>query len=772
MKIISLFLTFYLVLPILAEDKNSPGLTPNKKSFEQRYQELQNSDGSLGTKLKYEKVNQLWFEISDQLKNYIRNPEELSKRKKENFDKKDLEDWQRNIAMRFQLLKKVSRLRANLLRKIEGKSIFSLEENSINTMAQELSIIPYKFIAYLYEKSYWFFDNVNRGVVGIFHLIWEILLFLAMLLVPFIFFRLSKKVDQAIDKQKRKSFYVSFKSSWHRNLIPFLSVISVYVPWVFSIFAVQLLSNLLAVSEFSEFDVVLPYAFFYIYYKIFRVTLEIGLHEFALKIPVHARQEVNGKIKDTSRLLGLFLLIVYSFKTLLQTVLGESLIFQTIEPFFGYMVLAILFFISSKWEKEIEAYLSETKIKILVLYSKQMENRYSLFLSLPGLCLIILHYYGEKLITWSSRFEFVNLLYARVLRVKFETSRSKDSASGEVSTEYCDQFLKCCDDYIDDHIFETPFYESIESQLDLWIAEKTLEQTVAVYGPKGCGKSVFLDMMKSQVEKKEVDCIKITIPPKVFTEKSFDSLFQEVFETPKSTKKVVLLDNVHNLFLSTIGGFEIYKNFLQKIEATDHIFWIASFNEYSWMFLNSVLGKNQYFRLEERFPRWPMEKIKGLIESVHLKTDFNLVYDEIFMSSQKLQDGVAPAESRYFFLLWERCNGSPGSAIHYWFRSLNSYGQNSLKVCLPRENPINELNNLHQEMHFVYAALFKHENLNVSEGTRATNLPRPVVKQALYRGLEEGFLGYEKGRYDVNLAWNDDLKRFLKGKNLVYEING
>ena len=144
-------------------------------------------------------------------------------------------------------------------------------------------------------------------------------------------------------------------------------------------------------------------------------------------------------------------------------------------------------------------------------------------------------------------------------------------------------------------------------------------------------------------------------------------------------------------------------------------------------------------------------------------------YDPIFRSSQKVQEGVTSSENRYFYLLWERSGGNPGTAIYYWFRSLKQLREEHLKVCLPVDNQVSELSSLHQEMHFVYASLFKHENLTISEATRATNLPRSVVKQAVYRGLEEGFLISEDGRYQISMNWIDDLRKYLKGKNLIYE---
>ncbi len=718
----------------------------------------------------YNEVSDLWEKVADHLKASFYNVPDTG----ETQSNASMANWQAEVASRFSLLRKVSRVRANHLRELNKQniSLFNTDNKTFRRMGMEVTLIPYKFLAYFYQKAFWFKSQLKDGLSGVYSLVFELLILLSLLLIPFIFIRLSRVVEKQIESQKRKSFYLSFRSRWHRNLTNFLPVLSEYLPWLFTLVAIEMVSGLLEFSEFKEFKYLLPYAYYFVYYKLFRVTLELGLREFVSKLPMDSKEHLNKKIQNTSKFLGSVLLVIYSLKAAFHSILGQSLIFFLIEPFFGLLILFMLFYVSARWELEIEKYLKNTNIIFFQKYAARMENRYSLFLSLPGLILIVFHFTIEKLVSWSSQFDLAKVLYARVLRVKYESTRSDSSGLEKIDDEYKEKFLETCNDSWKNFVFEKDFFKRIDRQVEAWIEDQNMEQTVAIYGPKGSGKSVFLKQSASYFENKNYRCESISVPPRVFTEKSFEQLLDPVFKKSKEEKVIVLLDNAHNLFLSTIGGFKIYQMFLEKTEEFDNIFWIASYNEYSWQFLNSIQGENQYFRLELTLPRWSAQEIKEMILTFHSQLDYKLDYDQIFRSNQRLNEEVTSAENRYFYLIWERSHGNPGLAIYYWFKSLRRVGPNHLKVCLPFENPVGELSKLHQEMHFVYASLMKHENLNISEASRATNLPRAMVKQAIYRGLEEGFLKEEGGRYTVRLEWIDDLKKYLRGKNLIYEING
>lgn len=751
----------YSLEPNQAKEQLSP-----QESLKARLQEFTASQHKNNIEKEYNTISTLWEDVAQALKTQIKERPDHFEESQESFL-----NWQARVSSQFDLLKKVSKQREKYLAKLsaQGKSLFQTDEKTGDRILLEVTLIPYKALAYFYEKSFWIRKNTNTGFSGYFHLIVEIIILFMILLVPFFFFKVAKKVEKKIESQKRKSFYLSFRSQWHRGLTSFLNIISEYLPWIFSFMALKLVGFLLLWSEFQELAHLLPYFYFYIYYKVFRVTLEFGLREFASNLKVESKEQTNQKIQKTSRLLGLVVFVIYSLKTAFMTTLGESLIFSIIRPFFGILILVWLFIVSARWKKEVKDYLNNSNLVILQRYADLMHGQLASILSLPGLIVILAHFMGKRVVEWSSKYDFVKRIYARVLKVKYESTRGDEDAARKVPQEYIEAFGERSQNNIQDNSLKSETFEAIDKQVKAWGEGKNIEQTVAIYGPQGSGKSVFLSQCQSAFSEQGIEVIEIKVPPKVFTEKSFDALFEDILAIPEDKKAIVLIDDAHNFFISTIGGFKTYQSFLEKMEEMRNIFWIAAFSDLSWQFLNNVLGKNQYFRLELKMPRWSSDSLKAMILQSHPNEQWKLAYDQIFRSSQRLHEGVTSAENRYFYFIWEKAHGYPGLAISYWFKSLQPVANNQMKVLLPRENAVNELSQLHQEAHFVYAAVLKHDNLNISEATRATNMPRAVVKQAMYRGYEEGFLLEDDGRYSVNIDWLDDLRKFLKGKNLLYE---
>ncbi len=752
-----------IIFIILVTDLKAQEKPKERITFKDKVEQLE-AENIRASVTEYENTSDIWKAIAEQLIQNIKDPTI-----NQNESEISIEDWRFHVARDFQLLKRVSRIRAKTIQELRENGQFHFSEKTFERVLLEIKLIPYKLRAYLYEKSYWLKETLGRGFWGIFDIIWEVLLLLLIFTIPYLFVRVVKKIDRLIDKQRKKSFYLSFRSNFHRKIIPVLSVLSSYLLWTSILLALNIVEFLIDASAFSEFSFILPYLFYYVYYKLFQVTLEIVLQEFADTIEIPSRTQLNKKIRETSQFLGLFVLIVYSLRTTFKSILGESLIFQLIEPFFGWLTLVLLFYISQKWKEEIKIYLESTKLNYFTMLARFEDTIFSYLVSFPLLILIAIHFFTSRLLDWSSKFELVKLIYAKILRIKFETTRSASNDLNLVNEEYKKIFLSNSKSYFDDSVFNSTVFKSIDTQIKTWSEGENTEQTVAIFGPRGTGITTFLEKYKMRLENEGLECLTLNVPAKTFTEKSLDALLEPLAKIPKDKKVIVLMDNAHNFFLSTIGGFDTYKLFLERTEETRNVFFVVGFNDYSWMFLNSVLGENQYFRLECHLSKWPIEQIKRLILNLHNQTGFSLEYDSIFRSSQKVQEGVTSSENRYFYLLWERSGGNPGSAIFYWFRSLRQISANRLRVSLPVDNKINELFDLHQEMHFVYASLFRHQNLTISEATRATNLPRSVVKQAIYRGLEEGFVVNNDGRYQVAMVWIDDLRKFLKGKNLIYE---
>jgi len=237
---------FFTIICFFSPPLKAQEEVPQRTQFKERIERLEQLELQISQN-KYEEISQLWKQIAEQLISNIKNPE--SNRQ---FDDQSIEDWRFHIARDFQLLKRVSRLRAKTLQELRQKNQFQWSEKTFERMLLEIKLIPYKLKAYLHEKSYWFKDSLSRGIVGMFALFWELVLFLIILAIPFLFFKITRKLDSVIDRQRKKSFYYSFRSQYHRRLIPLLSILSSYLVWVSTLFALIIVEFLLQASEFSS----------------------------------------------------------------------------------------------------------------------------------------------------------------------------------------------------------------------------------------------------------------------------------------------------------------------------------------------------------------------------------------------------------------------------------------------------------------------------------------------------------------------------------------
>lgn len=78
------------------------------------------------------------------------------------------------------------------------------------------------------------------------------------------------------------------------------------------------------------------------------------------------------------------------------------------------------------------------------------------------------------------------------------------------------------------------------------------------------------------------------------------------------TKKVVLLDNCHFLYVRKPGGFDIFYEFLDMISSQNRIF-ITTWNIYSWRYLNEAFGLGKYFPVQVIIPAFEKKDLKHLV---------------------------------------------------------------------------------------------------------------------------------------------------------------
>jgi hypothetical protein len=298
--------------------------------------------------------------------------------------------------------------------------------------------------------------------------------------------------------------------------------------------------------------------------------------------------------------------------------------------------------------------------------------------------------------------------------------------------------------------------------------------------------------MLDRVERhyQDLKVIRITIPPKVTTLDGLKDILMRnlalcgdgslsrellLFDKTCEKKTLILVDSAHNLFISKIGGFEAYRAFLEIINLqTENLFWIASFNEYAYSYLQGVMGFAQYFREEIILGSWSHAAIEQLVLNRHDRTGFRLSFRKIspYAAHFRRADIVGSrVEDQFFGILWEQSNGNPRVAMHLWITSLVLKKNLLLEVGLPARALSGRMISLADNICFVLAAILRHGNLTKGEASIVCSLPKPTVSNALKLCLDGGFVHKGlKGRYSIDFAAHSEIITFLKTRNFVHGL--
>jgi len=718
----------------------------------------------------------------DKLRKKTKNLELLSRIRK--FEHRLAEDWQQQVYFEFSILKKVSRLRKSAMQaaRSRGDSVLGFNKSSLERILLEFKLIPYKIRVNSELRVLEFREMVSGSFKGFLSLFKELILFLLLCFLPYTSRKGSRWLSHFVSDQRKRSFYLSFKSQFHRNLTFFLSKVNPFIKYIVGLVTLNVAYLILKDSSIREVAELIIFIRFYLYYKIFRLFIEALLKSFVAKNRGKDSKALTEKIQKTSFLLGIVFFIVVCVKEALRSILGESLIFVLLEPIFFWVLLSLFLFLAWKWRSEIASYLmSNFDHPSVQKLADLCQGGAALFICLPAVIGICFHILSNVFLRWVTQFDFAKKISARLLRVRIEGLETTNGSRDSTPEDYIAQFQAARGKAEEELInANEKFISHLFSSVQKWVDGESEERTMSVYGPRGAGKSSTLGQLQKQFGAKGWETLRFSSEYRIHTKQKMEKLLEEAFgpleeSSENLTKKIILVDDAQNFFLSTTGGFEAFRYFLDYINnRRSNLFWVVSFNEPSWVYLNSVLGDNQYFRYQFKTPIWSEEKIYELIHRIHKETDFKLNYDDVFKTTSGQFDNseMHPAEQRYFRLLWEQAHGIPGAAMSLWLKSVKASYQKNLTVCLPRENKVATFNSLNKDMFFVYAAFIKHDSLRIREAILATNLSEGIIRQAFLRGMEEGFLEKEDEFYRISMLWFSDITRSLRGKNLIYGITG
>ncbi|PIK15142.1 ATP-binding protein [Halobacteriovorax sp. JY17] len=686
------------------------------------------------------------------------------------------------------LLIQINSLRSNYYNKI-GIGFLSgrmLSSAYFGSLKNEIYASPYRILNYLYSKYLYAHEKISLGRDGITELCLNLFkyVFIVLALLSFrlvlnkTYEYLESKNRGLINRRKRSRVFSYLTTIWNKHSDNFYSV-----SWLLILCLISYLGVL------DNIAIVLDIFIILVITKIIRSIVILFLSTVS-SIDTRNFRSFKIKAEDTAGKFANIFLVYSLIMVFLNLTVGRVYIYSIVK------VLAIIYSFyqvmetSSAWSGEFSRY-TEKKFSGVIV-----DKIESFFKILPkklqaifSFIFIIILTAIDIFIKATENFAISKKISANLFKKQIESVEVEDGADVKIPVEYKEKFsfhsLEVDDHYVD-HTKEVE--ESICKEVSEWVEGKSEEHSVVVYGDKGIGKTTLLKKVIQDLRgeyNEDLEYIYTKVPAKTidkdkvhrFIETSLGFEEEGSFDLYKldkqlAKKTILVIDEAQNLFLSHTKGFSAYNGLLNMINlGTENIFWVLSFNKYSWLYLDRAFGRSQFFRNIFALKGWDDTAIKELVLKRHRSSEFKLSYD-LLINATRSQDEIdryTTIEAKFFKLLWELSRGNPRAALYLWLTSLSRRNRHTFNVHIPKDADLDSLDKLADDIFFVIADVLKHENLSPSEIESTTNLPKGIVRNAIKVGQERNFFYKDKhGRYMIEISSQYGLIKYLRSKNFIY----
>lgn len=264
-----------------------------------------------------------------------------------------------------------------------------------------------------------------------------------------------------------------------------------------------------------------------------------------------------------------------------------------------------------------------------------------------------------------------------------------------------------------------------------------LPGSTAIIGESGTGKSSLISsfLMKTQID---TQIHRYTFEKTIKSEKellnilskmlgldyiaTYEELISELNINPKY--KVIILEDIHKIFLRKYGYLEAMKKLLLIISETNHkIFWVVSISYHAWELLNRILNISNFFPFQIKTEVLTKDQIKEAILKRHRTSGYDLEFlaDEHLKSYKYLKislsnkDRQANLEEEYFDRLYDACEGNITSAMFYWMKSIKEFKNNKIYIAPFKKLDFRFLQTFEIEKLLTLSNLIQHGSLTIAE---------------------------------------------------------
>lgn len=690
----------------------------------------------------------------------------------------------------FILLSEVGTKRAQLIHKCDIEETSCVRPRGISSenlafFIRELKIIPLKIEAGLTARWFEAKRKLNAGLDGWLDLSYQLVILLFLLLLPVFFSRLldwaARKTDELRNNLVSKSV-LNYRSRtsyaiWLTHLVPFINPIGMMGLCYFS-------KDLLLRTDIPELSLAVYYLQLYYAYKLSRLVMKIVLQSVFVFESSNNGSLLKNKISATSKSISRLIFIQFVILNLISETAREALVYNLFSAIIFWFNIVFILNACRAWSSEIEQAFKSRFPKTWTRLQPRLKPFVRFFL-LPVMLFMCfgldLTYFVAR---WLSQFDFTKKILSEIFKKKLQSAESGPRSNEPPPQEYLqffDYYLTAKDSFFIER--EASILTDVSAKIADWKEERKSDDLVIVIGNRGMGKSTTLERLHSKQEN-IMKSVLSKIPAKTLDSDSFYTWLSKILEAPinsvedflafdrqSSHKRVLFVDDIQNLFLSSIRGFIAYEIFIELIGLrTKNIFWCLTVNSRSWAYLKGVYGREHFYGTSYELKAWKDFEIQQLIVSRHKQTHYVRQYDKSIKAYGTSDTVGQQAEAQFFRLLWGQSRGNPRSAMMYWISAISSAAEKSIHVGVPDFIDSSVVGRMSDEGHFLLASIARHESLTYDEIIVVTGVSAATVRKCL------------KEFSDRQLTWTDELGRiritsksqyvvdyFLMGKNFLYE---
>ena len=329
--------------------------------------------------------------------------------------------------------------------------------------------------------------------------------------------------------------------------------------------------------------------------------------------------------------------------------------------------------------------------------------------------------------------------------------------------------------------------QAVTDQFASWSTHRR-DGSVAIVGEAGMGKTTLVNQLLAALPVPDEDVLRSDLKQKLTTEAdviafvaqtfgfaqipdSLEALEQAILDDPSP---VVVIDNAHHFFLKSMGGMAGLEAFLHVVNMTCHnVFWITTFNAYSWYFLTNLKRSEPPFRQIVHLKPWSVEQIEALILQRSDQTPYNATFQDLIVdrgTEDRTFYEVVRTKHSYFRILNDMSGGNPSVALRNWLRSLRQSDDDAhtLRVGLYQPEPPQALVDASEDVLFALTAIATHERISVDALARVLRVPHDAIQRTINYCEEHALVQRNDDTVTLHLRNYRPIIHHLEMRSFIY----